>query len=147
MIAGKKGWHTNKLQLEEDWIANRVIFTGFVDDRDIPFLYSNAVAMSYISFYEGFGLPLLEAMSCGTPVLFGNNSSMIEVVGDGGLPCDPNEINDIKNKMHQMYYDAQLRKTLSIKALKQSNKFSWRKSVMETLDVYMKVIDNQSIPK
>ncbi|MCB0806058.1 MAG: glycosyltransferase [Bacteroidales bacterium] len=147
VIAGKKGWHTNKLQLEEDWIANRVIFTGFVDDRDIPFLYSNAVAMSYISFYEGFGLPLLEAMSCGTPVLFGNNSSMIEVVGDGGLPCDPNEINDIKNKMHQMYYDAQLRKTLSIKALKQSNKFSWRKSVMETLDVYMKVIDNQSIPK
>ena len=141
VIAGKKGWETTKLFLSEASAANRVFFTGFVDDEDISAIYSDAIAMSYLSFYEGFGLPPLEAMCCGTPVIYGNNSSLIEVVGNGGLPCDPYDIHDIKEKFGQICFDKKLRNQKSREALRQSHKFSWRRTVEDTLEVYKYLID------
>ncbi|MCD4729564.1 MAG: glycosyltransferase family 4 protein, partial [Bacteroidales bacterium] len=136
VIAGKKGWDADSLQLEEDFPVNRIIFTGFVDDQDISYLYSDALAMCYLSFYEGFGLPPLEAMCCGTPVIYGNNSSLIEVVGEGGIPANPYDVDEIKDKLAEICFNEELRLEKSKAALKQSLKFSWRKTVIETLNAY-----------
>jgi len=137
VIAGKQGWKMKKFV----GYSNLITFTGFVDDSDLSALYSEAMALSYISFYEGFGLPLLEAMRCGTPVIYGNNSSMPEVVGEGGLKSDPENVEDICNKYEQMVFDEGLRDELGRKALKESLKFSTRKSVIELLKVYEKIIE------
>lgn len=132
VIAGKQGWKMEQLVGYHSYVT----FTGFVDDEDLPVLYSEALALSYISFYEGFGLPLLEAMRCGTPVIYGDNSSMPEVAGDGGLAADPDDIEDICNKYEAICFDEELRSELKSKALKQSNQFSSRKSTLELLKVY-----------
>ena len=142
VIAGKKGWSAESiLSLAKDY-RDHIIFTGFVDDDDLAYLYSGALAMSYVSFYEGFGLPPLEAMCCGTPVIYGNNSSLIEVVGDGGLPADPHDVNDIKTQFERMFFDTDLRDHLAKAALKQSLKFSWRDTAIETLGLYKRIIDD-----
>lgn len=138
VIAGKRGWKMEQHAGYNSYIT----FTGFVDDEDLSILYSEALALSYVSFYEGFGLPLLEAMRCGTPVIYGNNSSMPEVAGEGGLAADPNDIEDICSKYEMMYFDEGLRNELGLKALKQSNKFSPRQSTLELLKVYKAMIPN-----
>ena len=141
VIAGKKGWATDSLFMHNKLLSERIIFTGFVDDEDLSALYSEAWALCYVSYYEGFGLPALEAMRCGTPVIYGNNSSMPEIVGEGGLPADPDSIVEIKNCMLKICQDQELRNNLSILALKQSLSFSWRKAAIETLDVYEEIIN------
>ncbi|MCF6341740.1 MAG: glycosyltransferase [Bacteroidales bacterium] len=141
VIAGKKGWENNDSVFNDPAYLRNVVFIGFVDDEDISAIYSNAVAMSYLSFYEGFGLPPLEAMCCSTPVIYGNNSSLIEVVGPGGLACKPDDINEIKEKFEQIFFDKELRARKSREALKQSLGFSWRKTVEQTLDVYKQIIE------
>lgn len=120
--------------------SNLITFTGFIDDSDLSALYSEAMALSYVSYYEGFGLPLLEAMRCGTPVIYGNNSSMPEVVGDGGLPADPANIKEICDCYEKLMFDEPFRTELGKKAMKASLKFSTRKSVMDTLKVYENII-------
>ena len=142
VIAGKKGWSADDILSLAKEYSEHIFFTGFVDDEDLAYLYSKAVAMSYVSFYEGFGLPPLEAMCCGTPVIYGNNSSLIEVVGDGGLPADPHDVNDIKNQYERIFFDTDLRVQKSQAALKQSSKFSWRSSAIETLELYKRIIDD-----
>lgn len=141
VIAGKKGWHFNEVFEAAEAHSDNIIFTGFVDDADLAYLYSSAIAMSYLSFYEGFGLPPLEAMSCSTPVIFGNNSSLIEVVGDGGLPADPHNIEDIMNQYKKIFFDTELRHTKREMARVQAQKFSWHDTAVDTLNVYKKTID------
>ena len=142
VIAGKKGWSADSIfSMAEDY-SDHIFFTGFVDDEDLAYLYSSALAMSYVSFYEGFGLPPLEAMCCGTPVIYGNNSSLIEVVGDGGLPADPHDVDDIKTQYERIFYDAGLRDRMAKAALKQSLNFSWRDTAIETLGLYKRIIDD-----
>lgn len=138
VIAGKQGWKMKKTV----GYSKLITFTGFVDDKDLSALYSEAMALSYVSYYEGFGLPLLEAMRCGTPVIYGNNSSMPEVAGDGGMGADPSSVEDICDKYEKLYFDEQLRLDLGEKAMKQSLNFSIRKSIRETLQVYEKIIDD-----
>ena len=146
VIAGKKGWNAGNIFTAARDYADHIFFTGFIDDDDLAYLYSGAVAMSYLSFYEGFGLPPLEAMSCGTPVIYGNNSSLIEVVGAGGLPADPSDVTDIKNQFETIFYNVELRKVKSNEALKQSLKFSARKAAIQTLALYEEIIDNHRSP-
>ncbi len=141
VIAGKKGWMSQQTMLQDQIYNERIIYTGFIDDDDLASVYSEALALCYLSFYEGFGLPALEAMSCGTPVLYGNNSSLPEVVGKGGIPADPYNVEEIKNKMKLLFEDTELAQNLRHEALKQSLKFSWRKSLLGTLEVYEKVIN------
>jgi glycosyltransferase involved in cell wall biosynthesis len=113
----------------------RVHFTGRVDEKHLPSLYSGALAFCYLSIYEGFGLPPLEAMACGTPVLTGNVSSLPEVVGDGGLMVDPTDIDEISDYMFEIIENTTLRQKLHINGQKQAKKFNWDISAKKTLDI------------
>jgi len=141
VIAGKKGWASDRMFLHNKLLSERILFTGFIDDEDLPSLYSDALALCYVSYYEGFGLPLLEAMTCMTPVIYGNNSSMPEVAGDGGLAADPGDAAGIMEQMHSLLYNKELRDKLKINALRRSSLFSWRKAAKETLSWYEKIIE------
>ncbi len=144
VIAGKKGWDAEHIYTQAEAAPDLVYFTGFVDDADLAYLYSDALCLSYLSVYEGFGLPPLEAMRCGTPVIFGNNSSLVEVVGCGGLPADPTDIEDIKRQYLAIYRDDALREAKARAALAQANNFSWRQAAAETLQLYREIIDGKS---
>jgi glycosyltransferase involved in cell wall biosynthesis len=140
VISGKKGWKCEGILRHSSIRPERIIFTGFVEDRDLPALYSGAVALSYVSFYEGFGLPILEAMSCGTPVIYGNNSSMPEVAGDAGLPAAPDDVSGIKDCFRMILLDDSLRQKLQSNTLKNAARFSWKKTAWETLEVYKRLV-------
>jgi glycosyltransferase involved in cell wall biosynthesis len=129
VLTGKKGWldekiHTAYNQLTRK-IKKRIIFTGYVDDNDLPFLYNGAVCFCYMSFYEGFGLPPLEAMQSGTPVITSNTSSLPEVVGDAGIMLDPYDIEGLVDAFIQVLSNENLRKEMTVKGLEQAKKFSW----------------------
>lgn len=138
VICGKKGWKYEELiKLSEEELAeNNVYFTGFVDDVDLCILLAHAKALCYVSHYEGFGLPILEAMQSGTPVVYGNNSSMPEVAGRGGVGVDSTDVNAIKEAMESIAFDQDFQKELASLASIQAHKFSWLKTAFETLKVY-----------
>ncbi len=138
VIGGKNGWKSKELmQLRH---KKQIIFTGFIDESDLPILYNEAEALCYVSHYEGFGLPPLEAMACKTPVIYGNNSSMKELLENYGLPADPNDTDSIKQQMQKILFDKEFTLELKEKSLERSFDFSWRKAAIETLAVYEKVI-------
>ena len=141
VITGKKGWKykhifetIEKLNLQKD-----VIFTGYVPDEDLPALYNAADLFVYPSLYEGFGLPPLEAMACGTPVITSNTSSLPEVVGDAGIMVNPYSVDELANKMYEVLTNDGLREELSKKGLERSKLFSWKKCAEEHLKVYEEV--------
>lgn len=142
VISGKNGWKNKELSKFKH--RDRIIFTGFVNEHDLPILYGEALALCYVSFYEGFGLPPLEAMSCKTPVIYGDNSSMKELLDGYGLAADPSDIMDIKNQMFAVVSDEKLREELETKSLERSFDFSWRKTAIDTLKVYESVIEKKS---
>lgn len=138
VIAGKKGWKyqeifetIDKLNLKDD-----IIFTGYVPENDLPALYNAADLFVYPSIYEGFGLPPLEAMACGTPVITSNTSSLPEVVGNAGIMVDPLDINELAYSMHEVLTNSTLKIDLSKKGLERAKMFSWEKCARETLEVY-----------
>ncbi|MBW6475094.1 MAG: glycosyltransferase, partial [Anaerolineaceae bacterium] len=107
------------------------------------FLYNMAKVFVYPSFYEGFGLPVLESMACGTPVITSNISSMPEFVGDSGLLIDPNDISSIQNALRDLLLNDRLRLELSGHALKRSKEFTWKETARKTLDVYRRVLKGE----
>ncbi|WP_421077859.1 glycosyltransferase family 1 protein [Methanothermococcus sp. Ax23] len=141
VITGKKGWKyksifetIEKLNLQKD-----VIFTGYVPDEDLPALYNAADLFVYPSIYEGFGLPPLEAMACGTPVVTSNTSSLPEVVGDAGIMVNPYDVNELAKAMYEVLTNDGLREELSKKGLERAKLFSWKKCAEEHLKVYEEV--------
>lgn len=141
VLAGSKGWlfeevdeTIKSLKLEED-----VILIGRVQDISVNYLYNAASMLVFPSFYEGFGLPPLEAMTCGTPVIVSKIKVMPEVVGDAALLIDPHDEADLAIAMHRLLTDAHLRAELIDKGLKRAAKFSWEQAARETLAVYHKV--------
>ena len=121
-------------------VPPRVHFTGYVSDEFLPSLYSGAVALLYPSLYEGFGLPPLEAMACGTPVVTSRNTSMPEVVGGAALLVDPFDIDSIAAAILQVVSSASLRDTLSAKGLVQAARFTWESAARQTLAVLLQEI-------
>ena len=113
---------------------------GFVEDQWLPAIYANAFSFIYPSLHEGFGLPPLEAMSCGTPVLLSNASSLPEVGGDAALYFDPLSTEAIEESIEKIIFDIDLQKTMSEKSLIQSKQFSWDKTAQQTEEVYAKVL-------
>jgi glycosyltransferase involved in cell wall biosynthesis len=101
-------------------------------------LYSGAQVFVYPSYFEGFGLPPLEAMQCGTPVIVGNQTSLPEVVGDAGVLVDPFSVDAIASALERVIRDSNLRSTLSVKGLDRARNFSWRETAKQTLAVYEK---------
>lgn len=117
-------------------------FTGFVDDRDLAAMYSGAIGFIFPSLYEGFGLPLLEAMQCGCPVISSNTSSMPEVVGDAGFLVSPHDRDTLCQSMLQLYHSSDLQADYAQKSLKQASCFSWDKTLKETLNLYQQIISS-----
>jgi glycosyltransferase involved in cell wall biosynthesis len=137
VLAGKKGWLYDDLfaRVETLGLEDRVLFTGYVSDDDKASLLSGALALVYPSLYEGFGLPVLEAMACGTPVLTSNVSSLPEVAGDAALLVDPLDVGVIAEGMFRLITDDELRVTLVEKGYAQIRKFSWANAAREVLQV------------
>lgn len=121
-------------------IEGRVIFTGWVPEEDKPALFNGAAAFVFPSLYEGFGLPVAEALACGTPVIASNRASLPEVVGEGGILVEPTDAEALSEAMEALLIDDALRAEVGQKALIQAAKFSWGKTALETLAVYRKVV-------
>lgn len=143
VIAGKRGWMYDRIfaQVTALGLQDRVRFPGYVPRADLPALYSGARAFVYPSRYEGFGLPVLEAMSCGTPVVTTNVSSMPEVAGDGALLVDPDDVPSLAAALARVIHDARLREELSRRGLARAAGFSWERCARETLRVYESAVN------
>ncbi len=146
VLVGTPGWQFDEIFAELDQNADlrqRIIFTGFVPDEDLAPLYSDALAFLYLSIYEGFGLPPLEAMQCGTPVITSNTSSLPEVVGEAGIMISPDDINGLCNSIYDLYLKKDFRELLSQKSLEQSEKFTWEKTLQKTIEIYKIAIERK----
>jgi glycosyltransferase involved in cell wall biosynthesis len=144
VIVGGKGWkYTRIFDLIEGLnLENDVIFTDYVSDEYLVKLYNAADLFVYPSLYEGFGLPPLEAMACGCPVITSNTSSLPEVVGDAGVMVDPNDIDSLTESMIKILTDNEYREEMGRKSLERAHMFSWKKTAEETWDVYKEVLEN-----
>ena len=123
-------------------IDSKIIFTGFVPEDHLPILYNSCETFVYPSLYEGFGLPPLEAMCCGTPVITSNVTSIPEVVGNGGLLINPNNIDELSTSLEKTLVDTLFRKNLKKKALERASIYSWENTAKNTLKVYNSILSN-----
>ena len=140
-VVGDKGWlsddiHQTIATLEED---NEAVSLGYVDEADLPILYSAAAVFVYPSLYEGFGLPVLEAMASGTAVLTSNTTSIPEVAGDACVLVDPLCIEDITDKWLDLLESDERRKMMSSRGQERAKLFSWEKCTQNTINVYSKI--------
>ena len=119
-------------------VARQVVFTGFVSEEELVALYNGAEALVYPSLYEGFGLPVLEAMACGTPVITSARGSLPEAAGDAAIMVDPLNVEDIAAAMLRIAQDEMLRRQLIARGFTQASKFSWRNTAEQMLAVYEK---------
>lgn len=142
VIAGKQGisYENYKKRSIELKIENNVIFPGFIPIEHLPYLYNAADLFVYPSFYEGFGLPLLEAMSCGVPVITSDVTSIPEVVKDAAVKINPHDIDDMSNAIYEVYKDPDLRKNLIKKGLLRAMDFSWDETARKTLNSYKQIV-------
>jgi len=143
VFTGKKGWLYEGFfrRLRELGLEDKVTFTGYVPDEDLPALYSAATVFAFPSLYEGFGLPPLEAMACGTPVITSSASSLPEVVGEAGILVDPYDVGGLVRAMKRVLMDEGKRKEMRGKGLRQAARFSWEKTARETLKVYRSMVE------
>lgn len=130
LLAGPNYWGMAEIYkvIKEQGIEGEVIFTNRLTNEDLAVVLGSAMAMTYIPYYEGFGIPLVEAMQAEVPIITSNVTSLPEVAGDAALLVNPHEISEIKNAMMKVWQDENLRKELIAKGLVQKQKFSWEKS-------------------
>ena len=142
VLVGQQAWlYGDTLRaVAREGVAEHTIFTGYVSERDLPALYSGALCFAYPSYFEGFGLPVLEAMQCGAPVLAGDRSSLPEVVGDAGLLVDPFDTAAIAGALARLVGDAGLRAELRDRGLARARLFDWRATARETLRIYASAV-------
>lgn len=138
VIVGKAAWKTDDTfaALHDLGLEEHVSFTGYVADEDLPAIYTGADVFAFPSLYEGFGLPPLEAMACGTPVVVSKQSSLPEVVGDAGLLVDPCDAVGFTNAIEAVLTDSTLSSMLSDLGLKRASRFSWERAAVDHLDLY-----------
>jgi glycosyltransferase involved in cell wall biosynthesis len=141
VIVGKCGWLYDETfrALEESGVRDSVVLTGYVPEADLPALYSGALCFVYPSYFEGFGLPPLEAMKCGAPAIVGNATSLPEVVGDAALQVDPFNVSAIAAAMDQLIKNSELREKLRVKGQARAKLFDWNDTAQRTLVVYRQV--------
>ncbi len=141
ILAGKMAWLFEETlrEIETHGLKEKIRFTGFVPDEDLPGLYSAAKCFVYPSFFEGFGLPPLEAMQCGTAVITGDRTSLPEVVGDAGILVDPFDVGAIADAIEKVLTDNKFREEMVRKGLERAMQFSWTATARQTLDVFEKV--------
>jgi glycosyltransferase involved in cell wall biosynthesis len=144
VLTGNHGPGTDRIQqaiVEHPALAGRVVVTGYIADDDLAALYSDARVFVYPSIYEGFGLPPLEAMQCGTPVITADTSSLPEVVGDGGVRVPPADLDALAGAIVDLAGDSARRAALQQRALAQARRFSWERSAAETLRAYRAALE------
>lgn len=141
VIGGKKGWMYEETfaQVQALGLENQVIFTGFVDDEDLPALLSLAELFVFPSQYEGFGFPVLEAMACGTPVITSNVSSLPEVAGGAALLVSPTDVAGLAEAMQHAMGDAGVRAAMAEKGIARAVHFSWQRCALETVAFYEEI--------
>jgi len=137
VLAGPRGWYFERIAaaIAGLGLAERILLPGYIPDEDVPAVLSAAVALVFPSLYEGFGLPALEAMACGTPVIAAATSSLPEVVGEAGLLVDPLSVEEIAAAMRQVLEDAGLRAELRQRGMERARLFTWERCARETLAV------------
>jgi glycosyltransferase involved in cell wall biosynthesis len=137
VLAGQKGWLYREIsdEVRRLGLGERVRFTGFVPEEDLAALLSGALAFAFPSLYEGFGLPVVEAMACGTPVVCSQASSLPEVAGDAALLVDPLDTEALAAALVRVVSDEGLRHDLVLRGFQQVRSFSWQRCARETLDV------------
>jgi glycosyltransferase involved in cell wall biosynthesis len=138
VIVGRKGWLYERLfaGIKESNLESEIIFTGFVPDEELPYIYDCARVFVYLSLFEGFGLPPLEAMACGVPVITSDTTSLPEVVGDAGITVPPTDVAAVEDALMRVLTDPALAARMRDTGLSRAQLFSWEAAARETLDVY-----------
>lgn len=141
IVIGKRGYKAESIlkSIKNIGVDTKIRLLGYVHDKDLPMFYSAARIFVYPSIYEGFGLPLLEAMACGTPVITTNSSSLPEVIGDAGILIEPYNINRFARAIYELTTNNKLNNTYIQKGLERVKIFSWMKSAKSTLNVFKKI--------
>ena len=147
VIGGAKGWFYQDVfaRVEELGLEGEVMFPGYIPANELPLWYSAAKLFVYPSLYEGFGLPPLEAMACGTPVVVASTSSLPEVVGEAGLTVDPSDIEGLAEAMRRALADEALRQEMRERGLRRAQGFSWTKTAQETVQVYRRAMEGGGV--
>ncbi|MCC6490639.1 MAG: glycosyltransferase family 4 protein, partial [Candidatus Hydrogenedentes bacterium] len=143
VIAGRDGWKVGPIYQEvgRSKYQDRIVFPGYIEDEHLPAVICGATALAYPSLYEGFGLPVLEAMACGVPVLTSNVSSLPEVAGEAALLVDPANMEAMMEGLTQLAGRPDLRDDLIRKGLERAKQFTWTRAAQETLACYRKAMD------
>lgn len=141
VIAGAKGWLHDDIfrEIEKSPFREKIMYIDFVEDSDKEYLYNLASLFVYPSFFEGFGFPPLEAMSCGLPVISSNNSSLPEIVGRAGIMIDPDKPDEIYRAMREILGSRELRENLAKRGLARAKEFDWEKTSKDVLDIFENV--------
>jgi glycosyltransferase involved in cell wall biosynthesis len=147
VLVGKRAWlYDETIRTIADLrVSESVILTGYVPEADLPALYSGALCFVYPSYFEGFGLPPLEAMKCGAPVIVGNRTSLPEVVADAGLLVDPFDVAQISEAILSLIEDSNLRTKLRLKGLERARRFSWQATARQTLETYRQAVGQSGL--
>lgn len=142
VIGGARGWLYEEVfaRVEELGLTGDVLFAGYIPPDELPLWYNAAELFVYPSLYEGFGLPPLEAMACGTPVITSNVSSLPEVIGEAGLTVDPMDSKGLSEAMNQVLGDEALRQSMRERGLARVSRFSWARAARETVEVYQRAL-------
>ena len=143
VLAGARGWYYARIAAAIDalGLGERVLLPGYIADADVPAVLSTAMALLYPSLYEGFGLPALEAMACGTPVVAAHTSSLPEVVGEAGLLVDPLSVGDLAAAMRRLLADEALRADLGRRGRERARHFTWERCARGTLAVLQEALE------
>lgn len=141
VIAGSEGWKSAKLKREirKSSLAKDIYQIKFIDEEDKVFVYNLAALFVYPSFFEGFGLPPLEAIKCGVPVIVSDNSSMVETVGEAGILTDAFSADEIALAMKEFLIDKELKKEFYPAGIRQAQKFTWTKAAKKFLEIVKKI--------
>jgi glycosyltransferase involved in cell wall biosynthesis len=147
VLAGKRGWLDSETfkAAEQNGRGSDILFTGYIADQDLPALYSGATSFVYPSYFEGFGLPILEAMQCGAPVIAGNRTSIPELVAEAGLLFNPFDTKALVEALKQVLDDADYRAVLRAKGLKRSGEFVWKTTAEVTLKAYEQAFEARGL--
>jgi glycosyltransferase involved in cell wall biosynthesis len=147
VLVGNIGWKTKEIMslLEAHRYRSRIHFMGYVDAARLSFIYRNALCLLYPSLAEGFGFPMLEAMTYGVPVITSNVSSMPEVAGDAALLVDPYDVKGLADAMNMILMNDDMRNIVISKGYERVKKFSWKRCAEETLGIFEKVLSSKAV--
>ena len=144
VIGGAKGWLCDEIyqMAERDGKQDKIRFAGYIADEDVPILMSGAEVFCFVSLYEGFGMPVLEAMACGTPVLTSCNSALAEVAGDAAVKVNPKNVDEIADALVRLYRDNELRENCMLRGISHAREYSWENASCKLYEVYERISES-----